>query len=201
MKETNGLKGCIEFLIKCDDMKDIERRNLNISSRRRENDAEHSWSLSMMAITLYEFAAEKVNLERVLKMVTVHDLVELYAGDVFAYDSERNIGKAQREAEAADKLFSMLPEYKGTELRQLWEEFDRMDTPDSRYAAACDRLQPLINNFFTEGHTWQQYGVHPDSVLKRNEVVKTAIPDMWKVVEYFVAEGKRLGYFDKALKK
>ena len=142
----------LQFLIEVDKMKTILRQTLLVDKTRRENDAEHSWHFALMAIILYEYADQgKVSLYRVLKMALVHDLIEIYAGDTFAYDDAGNATKEQRETEAADKLFGILPSGQGEELRALWEEFDRMETPDAMYAAALDLLQPFINNYLTEG--------------------------------------------------
>ena len=131
-----------------------------IDGSRRENDAEHSWHIAVMALLFSEYATEPVDVARAAKMCVVHDLIEIYAGDTFAYDLEANKGKAEREAAAADKLFAQLPAEQGAEIRSLWEEFDAMNTPDSKYAACMDRLQPFLHNTLTEGHTWRESGTN-----------------------------------------
>ncbi len=147
---TEKLSKQLEFLIEADKMKTVFRQTLVMDKSRQENDAEHSWHFALMALTLYEYAGfDGVDINRVLKMALLHDLVEIYAGDTFAYDNVGSIDKQIREQKAADRLFSLLPSELATEYRQLWEEFDAMETPDSKYAAAIDRLQPFISNYKT----------------------------------------------------
>jgi len=184
----------IGFIIELDKMKSVFRQTLLIDHTRHENDAEHSWHFAMCALLLREYAAPEVNVDRAIRMALVHDLIEIYAGDTFAYDDSGNMSKEAREKAAADKLFSKLDDDQGLELRALWEEFDAMETPDSLYAAALDRLQPLINNHMTEGHTWVEHGVKKDSVLKRMAPIKTAIPPLWDFVEYVIADAIEKGY-------
>lgn len=171
----------LAFIVEVDKMKTVIRRTLLTNKSRRENDAEHSWHLALAAMLLLEHAEnpERIDLFRVLKMALVHDLVEIYAGDTFAYDAKGNMDKAEREDASADKLFSILPEEQGHELRALWEEFDAMDTPDSLYAAAIDRLQPFILNSVTDGHTWFEGRVTRGQVLVRMDVVRRAMPSLW----------------------
>ena len=163
-------------------MKNIFRRNLIADGSRRENDAEHSWHLAMLAMLLEEYSAEKVNVERVLKIALVHDLIEVYAGDTFAYDAKGNEDKHAREVQAADKLFGMLDPVQGAEIRALWDEFEAMETAESRYANAIDRIQPLILNYLTDGHTWKM-GVTSAQIYKRMDIIRTATPELWHIVE------------------
>ncbi len=188
------LKSQLDFIIEIDKMKNIFRQTLIMDGSRHENDAEHSWHLAMMAMTLAEYSAQKIDIDRVVKMALVHDLVEVYAGDTFAYDTESNKTKEKREKEAADRLFALLPAEQGKKFRSLWEEFDAMDTPDSRYAASIDRLQPLMCNHLTEGHTWVEHDVSVEDIYKRMAPIKTAIPELWDYVESVVAQGIERGY-------
>jgi len=188
----------IHFLAEVDKMKNILRQTLLIDKSRRENDAEHSWHFALMAMILYEYTDQtKVNLDRVLKMALVHDLIEIYAGDTFAYDDIGNESKKEREDAAAEQLFALLPEDQGTELRSLWEEFDKMETSDSRYAAAIDRLQPFINNYFTEGHTWKLGHVTSDKVYKRMDMVRQSTPDLWEFVVDVINDSIAKGYLTR----
>lgn len=173
----------IKFLTVIDEMKKILRRNVILGGSRRENDAEHSWHLAMMALILEEYAAEKVDIERVLKIALVHDLVEVYAGDTFAYDEKGNEGKLDRETKAAEKLFGSLEGGQGEYIRSLWDEFEAMETPESRFANAMDRLQPLILNYMTDGHTWKEGDVHAPQIYKRMDIIRTAAPGLWHIVE------------------
>ncbi len=193
------LKGQLSFLMEIDKMKTVLRRTLVADGSKRENDAEHSWHLAMYAMVLYEYAEnpQNIDLNRVIRMVLVHDLVEVYAGDTFCYDAKGNEDKEQREREAADKLFALLPKEQGDEYRALWEEFDRMDTPDSCFAASTDRLQPLLNNYVTKGHTWKLGDVTSKDVFKRMEPIKTGAPQLWKVVELIVDDSIKRGYLKK----
>ena len=193
IKDVN-LQKQLSFIVEVDKVKNIMRRTLLIDGTRRENDAEHSWHLAIMAMLLTEYAEDKnFSLERVMKMVIVHDLVEIYAGDTFAFDVQGNIEKEEKEKLAADKLFSQLPENQGKQLRKLWEEFDEMKTPDARYAAALDRLQPFIHNLCTEGHTWVLGKVTKKQVYKRSglsmEVLPALKPWMEEQIEVAIKKG------------
>ena len=183
----------LDFLIQIDRMKNIERQTLISDGSRRETDAEHSWHIAVMAFLLKEYAVEPIDVDRVVRMLLVHDLVEVYAGDTFCYDVQGNLDKREREEEAADRLFSMLPDDQRDEIRALFEEFDRMDTPDSRYAASLDRLQPIINNHLTNGHTWRKGHVNSKQVFERMTPIKEATPSLWPLVEKIVAHGIEIG--------
>lgn len=188
----------LAFLVEVDKMKNVLRQTLLADGSRRETDAEHSWHFALMALVLYEYCDDKrVNLNRVLKMALVHDLVEVYAGDTFAYDTQGNQDKAQRELLAADKLFALLPEDQGVEYRRLWEEFDAMESPDALYASAIDRLQPLINNLMTQGHTWKLGQVNSAQVFERMEPIRRAAPDLWSFVEHSVEDSIQKGYLTR----
>ena len=183
------------FFREADKMKTVLRQTMLADYSRRENDAEHSWNLALMAMVLAEYADPAVDLFRVLKMALVHDLVEVYAGDTFAYDEQGNLDKDVRETQAADRIFGLLPEDQGKELRSLWEEFDAMETADALYAACIDRLQPFINNYFTQGHTWRKGKVTPEQVYRRLEPVKYGTPELWLFVVEVIEHGKKQGYF------
>ena len=182
------------FIAEVDKLKNIFRRTILTDSSRRENDAEHSWHLALMAIVLEEYAAEPVNLGRVLAMVTVHDLIEIYAGDTFAFDTAANQDKAQREQAAAEKLFGMLDQEQGYKFRQLWEEFDAMNTADARFAASLDRIQPFMHNVLTEGHTWKLGSVTKEQVYRRMAPVKKGMPALWPWLESQVASAIEKGW-------
>lgn len=173
----------LRFTAEIDKMTSILRRTMLVDGSRRENDAEHSWHIAVMALIFEEYATEPVNINRAVKMCVVHDLIEIYAGDTFAYDAAGNADKAEREAAAADKLFAQLPKEQGAEIRLLWEEFDAMQTPDAKYAACMDRLQPFLHNTLTGGHTWVESGTVRASVEKRMAVIKDFMPEVYKWVE------------------
>jgi len=173
----------LRFSAEIDEMTHILRRTILLDKSRRENDAEHSWHIAVMAMLFSEYASEPVDIGRVVQMCVVHDLVEIYAGDTFAYDAAGNSTKARREEEAADKLFSILPEDQGKMIRELWEEFDAMETADARYAACMDRLQPFYHNTLTEGHTWLEGQTHRASVEKRMAVIREFMPKVYPWLE------------------
>lgn len=191
----NSFNDRLKFIIELDKMKHVERRTLIIDSSRRENDAEHSFHIAVMAASMIDLAAEKekIDVNRVVKMLVVHDLIEIYAGDTFAYDTQANLDKEKREQESADKVYSMLPEEIGKELRALWEEFDEMQTPDAKYAAALDRLQPFIHNMNTNYHTWYEGKVTKKQVYERMAVIEKAIPAAWEYIESSVAQAVKDG--------
>lgn len=183
----------LKFSAEIDKMTQVYRRTLLISGERQENDAEHSWHVAVMALLFKEYCIEEPNVERAIKMLVVHDLIEIYAGDTFAYDVKGNQDKAEREALAADKLYSQLPEEQGGELRALWEEFDAMETVDAKYAACLDRLQPLLHNTLTEGHTWRDGGAVRPQVEERSAIIKEFMPEVYnwikKNIDRSVANG------------
>ena len=173
----------LKFTAEIDKMTGILRRTMLIDGSRRENDAEHSWHIAVMALLFSEYAIEPVDVARAIKMCVVHDLIEIYAGDTFAYDPVGNKDKEQREQAAADKLFAMLPQEQGQEIRSLWEEFDEMKTPDAKYAACMDRLQPFLHNTLTQGHTWIGSGTKRSNVENRMNIVKEFMPQVYTWVE------------------
>lgn len=167
------------FTAEIDRMTSVLRRTLLLDKSRRENDAEHSWHIAVMAMLFSEYATEPVDIGRVVQMCVVHDLVEIYAGDTFAYDIEGNADKEAREKKAADKLFAMLPGEQGQMIRGMWEEFDAMETADAKYAACMDRLQPFFHNTLTDGHTWVESGTNRAAVEKRMAVIKEFMPQVY----------------------
>ena len=167
------------FLAECLKLSEIARRTLLPASRRRENDAEHSWHLCLMAITLAEHSNHPVDLARVLRMLIIHDLVEIDAGDTYAYDSARMVGQHEREARAADRIFGLLPADQGVELRACWEEFEGRLTPEARFAAAVDRLQPVLLNILTDGEKWREHGVTRAKVIARNQHAREGAEAVW----------------------
>lgn len=184
----------LKFTAEIDKMTSVLRRTMLIDKSRRENDAEHSWHIAVMAILFEKFAPTGTDISRAVKMCVVHDLVEIYAGDTFAYDINGNKSKAEREVKAADKLFGMLPEDVGKEIRLLWEEFDRMETPDAKYAACMDRIQPYLHNTLTDGHTWVEGKVSKTQVLERSGVIEETLPEVWDWVLKNVENGVKNGW-------
>ena len=168
------------FTAEIDKMTQVLRRTVLIDKSRRENDAEHSWHIAVMALLFSEYALRPPDIGRAVQMCVVHDLIEIYAGDTFAYDAAGNRDKAAREAAAADKLYALLPEEQGALLRSLWEEFDAMETDDAKYAACLDRLQPFLHNSLTDGHTWVEGKVDRADVEKRMAPIQEFMPQVYE---------------------
>ncbi len=179
---SDRLEEQLRFLVEADKLKTVLRRTLITDGSRRENSAEHSWHLAVAALVLEEYAAEPVNLLRVLKMIAVHDLVEIDADDTFAYDSAGNATKQERELRGADRLFGMLPADLCREVRLLWEEFEEQKSPEARLAHAIDRIQPFLQNVQTAGGTWRIYNLTREQVLARMDPVRKELPRLWPTV-------------------
>ena len=187
----------IRFSVICDQMKSVYRRTMLCDLSRRETDAEHSWHLALMAMLLSDYAPEGTDIAKVIQMVVVHDLVEIYAGDTFCYDEHAALSKKDREKDAADRLFAILPQKIGHSMRSLWEEFDEETTNEAAFAAALDRLQPLLNNFMTDGYTWREGAVERNSVEKRTSLIKKAIPKAAELLDEIMDDSERKGFFTK----
>ena len=185
----------IAFLMEADRVKTILRRNRVVSDPdRRENDAEHMYHFALFAMTLAEYSNAPVNLLRVLQMILVHDIVEIDAGDAFIYDAAQQVGKREREERAADRIFGLLPADQAAEYRTLWEEFEAEHTPEARFAAALDRLQPLLCNYHTQGGAWREYGVAAPQVFERNSKIQRGSTELWTHVEAMLHDAVAKGY-------
>lgn len=184
----------IQFIVEIDQLKHVLRQTLLIDGSRRENSAEHSWHLATMALTLHEYAPPAADLLHVLKMLTLHDIVEIRAGDTFCYDAQGNLDKAAREQEAATYLFGLLPADLRDNLRGLWEEFESGLTPSARFANALDRLQPLLHNYRNEGGTWRIHGITRAQVLGRMQPLQHGAPALWPYVLQVIDDSCAKGY-------
>ena len=192
--QINRLTQQIQFIIEIDRLKQVIRQTLLTDGSRQENSAEHSWHLAVMAIILAEYAPEDVNIFHVIKMLLIHDLVEIDAGDTFCYDVQGNHSKAAKEAQAALRLFGLLPADQGSELRLLWDEFEAGETPTANFAAALDRIQPLLHNQQTQGGSWRIHGIRRDQVMKRVAPVETGAPELWPFVLQLIDDCVKAGY-------
>jgi len=188
----------MQFVIEIDKLKQVLRQTLLMNGSRRENSAEHSWHIALMAIVLAEYAPAPIDLMHVIKLLLLHDLVEIDAGDTFCYDDQGNESKADRETQAADRLFGLLPADQAVTFRQLWDEFEAQTTPAARFAAALDRLQPLLNNQQTGGHTWQLHDITSDRVLQRMAPIQTGAPELWSAVQQIIEDCIAAGYLKKS---
>lgn len=187
----------MEFIIELDKMKSILRQTSLINEDRREDDAQHSWHITVMAMILSEYSNEKVDVCKVMKMLLTHDLVEIFAGDTFCYDKVGNSDKREREVAAAEKIFGMLDEDKGKELRVLWDEFEEMKTPEALFAASMDRLQPMLNNYYNDGGTWKKYDVAKSDIYKRINPVKETSDELWAYTENMIEDAFKKGFIGR----
>jgi putative hydrolase of HD superfamily len=183
----------VAFLIEADKLKTIIRRTPLVDSSRLENSAEHSWHLLLAAMVVREYTCVELNLLRALEMMTVHDLVEIDAGDTFAYDAAGQATKSERERAAADRVFGLLPADQRSYFRDLWEEFEAQETPESRFANAVDRFQPLLQNAGSGGGSWRTQHLTRDQVLQRMGPIESTLPSLWplvvEIIDSFCASG------------
>jgi putative hydrolase of HD superfamily len=185
----------IRFILEVDKLKEVFRQTLCTQSRRAENDAEHSWHLCLAVIVLSEHAnTPRLDVLRVLKMLILHDLVEIDAGDTFAYDTAGRVHQHEREAKAADRIFGLLPPDQTTEFRALWDEFEAALTPEAKFAAAIDRFQPCLLNCSTEGAAWKRHGVTQDRVIARNSYIAEGSAALWEAMRGKIEETARAGH-------
>ena len=194
MSDNARLQRQIEFILEIDRLKQVLRRTLTIDKLRQENSAEHSWHIALMAIIFSEYAENlQIDVFRVVKMLLIHDLVEIDAGDTFCYDDNAREGQHERELQAAKRIFNLLPVDQARQLQSLWEEFEARQTLNSRFANALDRLQPLISNHYTGGRAWRKHGVKRHQVVARNRWIEKGAPELWRyalgLIEDAVVQG------------
>lgn len=184
------LKKQMEFLMEVDKLKQITRQSYLADGSRKENDAEHSWHLAMMCVLLREHANEDFDVLKTVAMVLIHDIVEIDAGDTYAYDEKGSQSKAEREQKAADRLFGILPKDQGEYFMGLWREFEECRTPEARFASAMDRFQPMSLNSASEGKSWKEHEVAVSQVLKRNARMEEGSSTLWNYAkENFLKKG------------
>jgi putative hydrolases of HD superfamily len=184
----------IQFIAEVDKLKEIFRQTLCTQSRRQENDAEHSWHLALIVLVLAEHSnVPALDMLRVLKMLIIHDLVEIDAGDTFAYDLARMADQRERETRAADRIFGLLPDDQHREFRELWEEFEARQTPEAKFAAAVDRFQPMLLNCLTNGAAWQRHGVTSDRVIARNQHIAEGSAALWDYARQMIDDAVAAG--------
>jgi putative hydrolases of HD superfamily len=197
---NDRLEQQIAFLVEADKLKNVLRRTALVDSSRLENSAEHSWHLVLAALVMREYVVGDCDVLRAIELMAIHDLVEIDAGDTFAYDTAGQATKAIREVAAADRIFSLLPSEQATYFRALWEEFEAQETSESRFANALDRFQPLLQNAYSGGGSWRTHSLTRAQVLQRMAPVETALPRLWptvlKIVDSYCATGLLRGAVD-----
>lgn len=193
MLDSDRLKKQLDFVLEMDKLKYIERQSYVADGSRHENDSEHSWHLALMAMILSEYANEPVDVLHVIKMVLIHDAVEIDAGDTYAYDIEGNATKREREEKAADRLFNILPEDQAREMRDIWEEFEAGITPEAKFANALDRVQPLMLNDITGGKAWKEHEVAASQVITRNANTYLGSDRLWKYAQSLIEKNREIG--------
>lgn len=189
------LRRQLDFVLELDRLKGVLRRTLLVDRSRLENSAEHSWHISLMAVLLCEYAAEEVDLLHVLRLLLVHDVVEIEAGDTYCYAPQRD-AQVEVERRAARLLFAGLPDDQAAEMIGLWEEFEARATPEARFANALDRLQPLLHNIATDGQTWRENRIRKEQVLERCRPIGDGAPELWRHAAALIEEAARAGLLE-----
>lgn len=184
----------ISFVLELDKMKALYRQTYVLNEDRKENDAEHSWHLAVMAFLLAEYSNEPVDVLKVMKMVLIHDVVEIDAGDTYCYDEEGYRSKAEREEKAAQRLFGLLPEDQKKESYDLWREFEENSTAESKFANLLDHIQPLLLNYTKNGISWKEHGIFSDQVRKRNLNSAQASDDIADLIEKIISDAEDQGF-------
>lgn len=192
------LKEQMEFLLEIDKLKQITRQTYISDGTRKEDDAEHAWHFAMMAMILKEHANEPVDVLKVIQMALVHDIVEIDAGDTYLYDEEGNRTKAAREEAAAKRIFYLLPKDQADAMYQLWREFDERETPEARFAATIDRLQPIMLNDATHGKAWSEHGVCEEQVMGQNIHTHLGSETLWNHILDVFEDNMNKGYIKRS---
>ncbi|MCK6261815.1 HD domain-containing protein [Vibrio sp. ZSDE26] len=188
----------LSLIIELDQLKSVLRRTrVKSADGRLENSAEHSWHVALMAILMEEHANEPVDISRVVKMLLLHDIVEIDAGDTFVYDVAASLEQEEKELAAANRLFAMLPTDQGEELKDIWLEFESAQTPDSKYAKALDRLIPMLLNYHNDGQSWQEHGVTQEQVLNINSKIGLGSQTLWDEAKIMIEQAVKNGWLKK----
>ncbi|RKD85037.1 HD domain-containing protein [Mangrovibacterium diazotrophicum] len=187
----------IEFIKEIDKIKYIQRRTKLFASDRNENDAEHSWHLAMMAIVLSEYSDAEIDLMKVVKMVLIHDIVEIDAGDTFIYDQNKNHDNTEEELKSAKRIFGILPEEQAKEFIEIWTEFEDGISNEAKFARSMDRLEPLLQNTSNNGGTWEEFGVKYQAVYEKKKIIKNGSTELWNYAESLIEDSVEKGILKK----
>jgi len=186
----------IRFILEIDKLKSVVRQSYLLDGTRQENSAEHSWHVALMGLLLAEYAEQPVDLLRTMKMLLIHDIIEIDAGDTYCYDEVGVTDQSTRENAASERLFGLLPEDQMEEFRELWVEFEEQSTPEAKLSATIDRLMPLLHNYHTEGRSWREHGIRVNQVSARNEVMKDGSLQLWKFAMSLIDDAVDKEYLD-----
>ena len=193
--QMDRFKQQIEFILEVDKLKHVLRETILMDKSRRENSAEHSWHIALTVMLLSEYARDAdIDFFRVMKILLVHDLIEIDAGDTYCYDEQGRKDQAAREKLAADRIFNILPSDQARTFRDLWNEFEERKTPESRFANALDRVQPFLHNYFTRGQTWQENDIKSLQVMARMQPVDDGAPVLWNYVNALIEDAVKKGF-------
>lgn len=193
---TDKLKDQMKFLEEIEKLKIVYRQNGVLGGSRQENSAEHSWHVAMMAITLQEYAESDIDILKVIKMLLIHDLVEIYTGDTFLYDEQGREDVKVPEKKAAEKLFGLLPEEQGNEFNQLWNEFEEHSTKESKYALVLDNLQPILNHFYTENQNIKRKKLSKSQIINKKCFIKEYSEDIWEYALGIINKSVEIGLYE-----
>ncbi|MBO5373777.1 MAG: HD domain-containing protein [Lachnospiraceae bacterium] len=183
----------LQFLLELDKQKEIVRQTYLADGSRKEGDAEHAWHLAVMAFLLADYANEKIDVLKTIKMVLLHDVIEIDAGDTYAYDTEGLKTKKDREIKAADRIYGMLPEEQKTEYRALWEEFEARETPEAKFARTLDNVQPILLNHASGGRSWREHEVKKSQVMGRNAKTHEGSEILWEHIKTIIEKNVEMG--------
>ncbi|HIB36041.1 HD domain-containing protein [Mesonia sp.] len=187
----------LEFIKEIDKIKYIQRKTKLFKSNRNENDAEHSWHLAVMAMVLLEYSNEDIDILKVLKMLLIHDIVEIDAGDTFIYDTQKDHTNTNEELKAAKRIFGMLPDDQAKEFIDVWVEFEEGKTNEAKFARSMDRLEPLLQNVSNNGGTWKEFNVKYDAVYKKQQVIQEGSKELWQYAEEIIDKSVESGILNK----
>lgn len=186
-----------QFIIEVDKLKKIMRQSYLTDGSKHENDAEHSWHLALMTFLLAEYANETIDILKVMKMVIIHDIVEIDAGDTYAYDENGHQDKYEREVKAAERIFNLLPQDQAYEMRALWDEFELRESTEAKFAAALDRIQPILLNYCSEGRAWKHHGIKKQQVIEKNKHTQEGSREIWAYMQAILNDATLKGYLSE----
>lgn len=192
--DLERLQKQINFMLEVDKLKNIYRQTYVLHENRTENDAEHSWHLALLAFLLSEYSNEPIDVLRTIKMVLIHDIVEIDAGDTYCYDEEGYKDKSERETKAAERIFGILPHDQKNEMYNLWLEFEDRKTPEAKFAAVLDRIQPIMLNYTKNGISWKNHGISKEQVIKRNEHTSEGSKTLWQYIRSILDDAAEKGF-------